>query len=447
MERSSKLKLGGFVAASLAGLTGLVVLFGGAPRLFDNRARYVVIFGEAPGINAGTPVRKSGVRIGEATALDLDPATGKVRVSIAVDRKYLPRENEEATIFRGLFTNDTSLDFVPKTNAEGQPVTAFGEEIPPNTEIAGVTPINPNQLVKQASGVLPSATESMDRILKSVQAFEKSLPKIERAFDEFGAFSKSGREFLQDERNGVRPAIEDIRDFAKTAKPMVEDFRRMLKVNEEDINRTVRAVRVTSEGLGDLLNDDNRKAISASLKNLQTASDDLGKTIKLVAITLDQADKTLVTISSAAKNVDAATKPLAQNADVIMKNISTAAEQLSQTLVEVRTALAFLNRSDGTLQKVLGDPSLFNNLNDSAASLNRTLKQAEKIAQDLQVFSDKIARRPEIIGVGGALRPSNGLKDSPGTSYGPRISPSPLEVPSFKPMAPIPPTKGDLPPH
>ena len=42
--------------------------------------------------------------------------------------------------------------------------------------------------------------------------------------------------------------------------------------------------------------------------------------------------------------------------------------------------------------------------------------RAEKITRDLEVFADKIARRPELIGVGGALRPSSGLKDLPGTS-------------------------------
>ena len=36
----------------------------------------------------------------------------------------------------------------------------------------------------QASGVLPSAQESMLRILNSVQRFENAVPKIEKAFEE-----------------------------------------------------------------------------------------------------------------------------------------------------------------------------------------------------------------------------------------------------------------------
>ena len=40
---------------------------------------------------------------------------------------------------------------------------------------------------------------------------------------------------------------------------------------------------------------------------------------------------------------------------------------------------------------------------------------------DVEIFADKIARHPEALGVGGALRPSNGLKEPP-TSY--RIFPT-----------------------
>src|SRR5262245_52697383 len=100
-ERSLRLRLGVFVGTTLAALAGLVVLFGGAPRLFSTDARYTILFPEAPGIATGTPIRKSGVRIGQVTAIDLDPNTGQVLVRIAVERKYLPRKNEEAHITRG----------------------------------------------------------------------------------------------------------------------------------------------------------------------------------------------------------------------------------------------------------------------------------------------------------------------------------------------------------
>jgi len=35
------------------------------------------------------------------------------------------------------------------------------------------------------------------------------------------------------------------------------------------------------------------------------------------------------------------------------------------------------------------------------------------VLRDVEIFADKIARHPEQLGLGGVLRPSSGLKESP----------------------------------
>src|SRR5688572_11444565 len=97
-ERALRLRLGLFMGASLVALAGLVVLFGGAPTLFSTDLTYSILFPEAPGISVGTPIRKSGVRIGQVTAIELDPVSSLVVVRISVDRKYPPRKSEGANI-------------------------------------------------------------------------------------------------------------------------------------------------------------------------------------------------------------------------------------------------------------------------------------------------------------------------------------------------------------
>src|SRR5438067_3075130 len=173
-ERGLRLRLGAFVAGSLAVLAGLVVFFGRAPDLFSNKAAYSVLFPEAPGIGPGTPIRKSGVRVGEVTSVDLDPDTGQVRVRVRVDRKFLPRRSEDATITRGLLSGDAAIDFLPKLDESGQPVPR-GEAWPPGSDIPGVPPLTARSLLTPASGVLANAQASLDRI---VRAFEK-LERLE----------------------------------------------------------------------------------------------------------------------------------------------------------------------------------------------------------------------------------------------------------------------------
>ncbi len=500
-ERSAKLRLGVFMAMGLFGLAGLAVLFGGAPRLFDSREKYVVTFGEAPGIAPGTPVRKSGVRVGEVTALDLDETSSQVKVTIRIDKRYLPRQNEDATIFRGILSGDTSLDFIPKVNADGQPVQALGDTYPINVEIAGQTPINANTLVRQASGVLPSAQESMARILNSVQRVEQAVPKVEQAFIEIAGLARSSREFVPELRRtnekvqailafndlpgandkpgqegGLKATLNEVRDLIRTVKPLIEDLRKVVKDNEAELNGTLKAVRSTAEEAKDLLSADNRKAFSETLKNVSIASDDFIKTLRLAGIFLDQGEKTLKefngrwprfdeiltstnsavksadsafrTVDSAAKDIQAVTKPLAESTGPIFKNVGTASDELAKTLVELRATIHAINRSDGTLQKVITDPTLYNQLNDSAVALTRTLQRAEKVASDLQVFADKVARRPEIIGIGGALKPNSGLKESPSApTREEALRPTPVGpvVPAYR--QPLVPRTGDLPPR
>jgi phospholipid/cholesterol/gamma-HCH transport system substrate-binding protein len=66
--------------------------------------------------------------------------------------------------------------------------------------------------------------------------------------------------------------------------------------------------------------------------------------------------------------------------------------------------------TNGTLSALLNDPTLYNNLNDVACMMKQIMPRLDRAMRDVEMFADKIARRPESLGVGGALSPSNGLK-------------------------------------
>jgi ABC-type transporter Mla subunit MlaD len=542
-ERTMQVRLGVFVGAALIALTALVILFGGRPTIFSSRTRYAITFPEAPGISPGTPVRKSGVRIGQVTDLDIDEDTGQVRISIEIDGPHYPRTNEEPIISRGLLSGDTTLDFIPKLDERNNPI-ARGEPYQANTQITGVPPLNAQRLINQAQGTIPNAQEALSQFNRTIGKFEQVGPKAERALDEIAAFVRSSREIVPELRQtnqkvqefigqaggaddppgNLKTLAKEVQDFLKALKPLVEELRLVVKDNREDVNKTLKSLAQFSERASDLLNDDNRKAFSQTLKtvqtasadlfspenrkaltdtlkNLQTGSDDLTKAIRLIAILVDRADTTLKELNIAIKaggdtikeagntvkeatarvaqakpildNIEKATKPLADQAEPTIRNISRAAEELAKTVADARQVLALLSKPEGTLGKVVNDPQLYNQLVDAVANLNRTLLRAEKIAKDLEVFADKVARKPETIGVGGALRPSTGLKESPyapvpgNTPYpsGPSggglrpIAPvpsgpedSPLPIPSFKlndpapgpRVAPIPPLRPQI---
>jgi phospholipid/cholesterol/gamma-HCH transport system substrate-binding protein len=485
-ERRLRLKLGIFLAGTLIVLACLVIFFGRAPDLFSNKASYTVVFPEAPGIGAGTPIRKSGVRIGEVNALDLDPQTGQVRIQIRVDRKYLPRKNEEATITKGLLSGDAAIDFLPKLTEEGGPAHP-GEVYPPGSEIVGIPPITPRSLLTPASGVLANAQQSLDRIVKAfekLERLEKLGPKVESALDEFTGLARDARGFLpelkktnerfqnllggdfpnapgnligqpQPEQPNVKNLIRDIQELVRTIRPTVDDVRATLRRLEPELTSTVKSARQTFDGVNEMLSPENKKQFTELLRNINGVAVYIIKISNALSGLLDTAEKALKNIDTQVTgigglvtDVRSITRPLAMKSEAITMSVIDTAEQLSKTLAEVRFLMQTFGHGNGSLQKLLTDPAVYQNLDDATGSLARVLARAEKISRDLEVFSDKIARRPELIGIGGAIRPSSGLKEAPGAAlpaYRPDWPPSVNAREANSPMWLLPPTTPEPP--
>src|SRR4029077_3018291 len=111
-------------------------------------------------------------------------------------------------------------------------------------------------------------------------------------------------------------------------------------------------------------------------------------------------------------------KPMAERSQGIMRNLDESAEKLNGVLGDVRDLFRGFARGDGTLQRLLSDPSLYNHLNEAACLITRSLPRLDRILGDLEVFADKLARHPEAIGLGGVVRPGSGLKEAPpGSSW------------------------------
>src|SRR5438552_12057558 len=150
-EQALRFRIGVFVLAAMILLAVLVILFSGLPTIFVQHRQYTVVFDDAPGVAPGTPVRRSGVRIGEVKGVDLDDETGKVRVAIVVEKKYTLRKNDKPTLTAGLLGGDVTIDLVPLP-PDGEPDRSAVE---PGTELAGAKQPDARALMNQASDVFP----------------------------------------------------------------------------------------------------------------------------------------------------------------------------------------------------------------------------------------------------------------------------------------------------
>ena len=120
---------------------------------------------------------------------------------------------------------------------------------------------------------------------------------------------------------------------------------------------------------------------------------------------------TVGTINSNLRNLDAATQPIAKHTTSIVMRLDQSLANMESLTGELKQFAELANKSDGSLRKFVSDPALYRDLERSAATLSVLLQNLDPVIRDMHIFTDKVARRPEIIGVGGALRPSSGLKD------------------------------------
>ncbi|VTS01472.1 MlaD family protein [Tuwongella immobilis] len=459
-DRGNQVRLGLFTLFAMGMLAALIFLFSGSPNLLKNTVQYVVVFSDAPGISEGAPVRRSGVRIGEVQSLELVPETGLVRVAIVVDPRYVPRTKEDITLVRGLITNDTSVDLIPRIQEKGR--FDLGEPVPVGTELVGLPPPNARTILTQASEVLPTAQASLDEIRRSVQRIDKLAPRLEEtlvairdAASTIGDFVPELRK-TNDELRGVitgirtagpqlRETNEQVQVLLANVNTVAEEFRVFFKTNEPELTRSIKNAAISIERIGEVLNDSNRENVSKAILNVKNASDRFEKiaenteaTLKSLADTITMTGTDIQKLFERARvgfdNVEKRfnefikkIEPYEERFSKIVGNVESATSQINQGAMDVREVIRNFTRPDGTVQKLLTDPGIYNQTYLIVANLNRIIPRLDRILQDFEVFADKIARHPESIGVGGAVRPSSGLKESPESTVprSPLIPPRP----------------------
>src|SRR5258708_35329068 len=147
-DRGQKIRLGLFVFGALAALATLVILFGKTQiAVFKDRLKYNAEFTNAPGIQKGTPVRRSGVNIGEVDSVTLEES-GKVRVVLKIDPKFKPRLNEVPAISQALLTGDSIIEMIPNPDKRDQPLGPVID--PPTKPLEGRSPLTPRDVGARA---------------------------------------------------------------------------------------------------------------------------------------------------------------------------------------------------------------------------------------------------------------------------------------------------------
>jgi phospholipid/cholesterol/gamma-HCH transport system substrate-binding protein len=125
--------------------------------------------------------------------------------------------------------------------------------------------------------------------------------------------------------------------------------------------------------------------------------------VKGIGTTIDTADRNL-------RNLEGLTRPLGERGEGMVASIDKTIGRLDEVISQAVAFTRALNESQGTLGKLVRDPQVYDDLAQAADNVNRLTRELRPIVNDVRVFTDKIARHPEQLGVKGALDRRPGLK-------------------------------------
>ncbi|MFM8635129.1 MAG: MlaD family protein [Planctomycetia bacterium] len=353
-DRVMQFRVGVMVLATaiIAGI--LIVLFGDLPSLVQATYPLKMSFSDARGVSDGTPVRKNGILVGRVSRVQLDERGG---VSVVADiDSYVPIYRDEQPRIATTLLGDAEIQLVAGR------IVSPRQRVGTDEVLEGLVARDPFEVFATLE---PKFSSTLDSLADASQSVSKLSTNLDRLF--------LGKD---------------------------DTFERMVQKTEAALDSFSLAMNNINDVMGD---PNSREKLKSAINELPAALADLRSTVQGMGTTLDSADRNL-------RNLEGLTRPLGERGEAMVGQIDRTIGRLDEVLQQAVTFTRALNESEGTLGRLVRDPTVYDELAQAAANVNRLTKELRPIVDDVRVFTDKIARHPEQLGVRGALDRRPGLK-------------------------------------
>ena len=179
-----------------------------------------------------------------------------------------------------------------------------------------------------------------------------------------------------------------------------DQFARVLNKAETSLDTINKAMGDVDSIVGDAQTRDN---LRKTLAELPQTFNELHQSLVMIQNTTKLADENL-------KNLQGFTAPLGDRGEQMIRSFDSSIRRLDEMLGQMVAFTRQLNGREGSLGQLLNSPELYQQLSDAARSANELIREARPVVNNAKVFSDKIARHPELLGVRGEVSPSSGIK-------------------------------------
>ncbi len=226
-----------------------------------------------------------------------------------------------------------------------------------------------------------------------------------------GVVAPNAFQVISNMQGELNEAIKALSNAGNEVSKLAANVNKVLESNDEQINRiigeTEKAIttfQVAMDNVNDVIGDEKvRENLKKMADNLPQLLDDSRSAVNTIRTTMEGVDRNL-------RNMEGFTGPLGERGDEIVNRIDRSVGQLDELLSIMSDFGRKLNSGQGSLNRLMNDPELYNSLAASAKNIQCVTQELKPIMSDVRIFTDRIARHPEVIGLSGAIRKSPGTK-------------------------------------
>src|SRR5213080_4014828 len=324
----SELKIGMMAVFAIFIAASLILALSGQGGFWWQRYRVKARFSNAGGVNQGSIVRVSGVKVGSVTNLDFAGPQIEMTLQLRKDMQPLVRTTSRATIGSMSLLGEGAVDIGASTT--GDPIPEWGY-----VPTAPLAPALSDVTAQASTGIA-----DLNAVLHDLRQGRGTVGKLmtdQQLYNELRQFTEAAREVTQGLQRGKGT-------------------------------------------LGQLLNNpESAKQLQASLTNLTTITDKINKGQGSIGQLMND-PAFAKSLSGATSNFESLSAKLNKGEGTAAKLVNDAAlyNRLNAVTTQLEQLTTNLNKGEGTMGRLMQDRQLYDNINKTVTELHDLVADIRK---------------------------------------------------------------------
>ena len=376
-DRVYQIRVGFVVVSAIAVLTVLVLLTG---KGFQSKNQILIKTDSAPGVSKNTPVRRNGVLIGRVFAVETTDNGVALDLRIFSGEKIY--ENEYCQIGTASFLGDAVLEIVPGTTGDRGEVLQSGD-------------LMKNVIVKRNPlEVVDVVLDLKSEVSAALDAVRRGGNTVESAGNSFSQLAETLTGAVGENEGDIQNFVENVIEVSNKVNNALDSFN-ALTANLNDVvgdQRFKDRFKLTVDKFPDLVEE-----AKLTFRDTRIAVNDAREVVGDVRDTISRFGDSSESLQQNLENLEQFTSALGQDGPEVIANVNRTVRNIEQLVNQLNEFATALNQSEGTIGRLVKDPTLYNNANRILTDVQDVTARIRPLVNDLRTFGDQIARDPSRI--------------------------------------------------